>query len=98
MTSLTWFDMGGVIAIAGHLGPFRRINDLHQGDETAFLHGDQWAYLAGILAVLLGAVVAVFCFPKMERQRALLAEYRAADTEPAAPTDVPAGPPQPTPA
>jgi hypothetical protein len=28
----------------------------------------------------------------------LLAEYRAADTEPAAPTDVPAGPPQPTPA
>ena len=88
MMSLTWFDMGGVIAIAGHrttyLGPFRRINDLHQGDKTAFLRGDQWAYLA--------------CFPRMEREKTLLAEYRAADTEPAAAPDVPAGPPQPTPA
>lgn len=101
MMSLTWFDMGGVIAIAGHrtnyLGPFRRINDLHQGDKTAFLHGDQWAYLVGILAVLLGAVKVFFCFPKIERQKALLAEYHAADTEPAAAPDVPAGPPQPTP-
>ena len=98
MMSLTWFDMGGVIAIAGHLGPFRRINDLHQADETAFLHGDQWAYLAGILAVLLGAVVVFFWFPKMEREKTLLAEYHAADTEPPAAPDVPAGPPQPTPA
>ena len=88
MMSLTWFDMGGVIAIAGHrttyLGPFRRINDLHQGDKTAFLRGDQWAYLAGFL--------------RMEREKTLLAKYRAADTEPAAAPDVPAGPPQPTPA
>ncbi len=68
------------------------------GAKTAFLHGDQWAYLAGILAVLLGAVVVSFWFPKMEREKTLLAEYHAADTEPPAAPDVPAGPPQPTPA
>jgi NhaP-type Na+/H+ or K+/H+ antiporter len=52
----------------------------------------------GILAVLLGAVIVYFCFRSMEREETLLAEYHAADTEPAAAPDVPAGPPQPTPA
>ena len=65
--------------------------------KTAFLHGDQWAYLAGILAVLLGGVIVFFCFPRMEREKTLLAEYHAADAEPVPPPDVPAGPPQPTP-
>jgi hypothetical protein len=68
------------------------------GAKAAFLHGDQWAYLAGIVAVLLGAVVVFFWFPKMEREKTLLAEYHAADAEPPAAPDVPAGPPQPTPA
>jgi hypothetical protein len=68
------------------------------GAKAAFLHGDQWAYLAGIVAVLLGAVVVFFFFPKMEREKTLLAEYHAADTEPPAAPDVPAGPPQPNPA
>jgi MFS transporter, DHA2 family, multidrug resistance protein len=47
--------------------------------KTAFLHGDQWAYLAGIIAVLLGGVLVYFCFPKMERERQLLAEYHSED-------------------
>lgn len=47
--------------------------------KTAFLHGDQWAYLAGIVAVLLGGVLVFFCFPKMERERQLLAEYQSQD-------------------
>jgi len=66
--------------------------------KTSFLQGDQWAYTAGIVAVLLGAVVVFFFFPKMEREKTLLAEYHAADTEPPAAPDVPAGPPQPNPA
>jgi hypothetical protein len=33
----------------------------------------------------------------MEREKTLLAEYHAADTEPAAAPDAPAGPPQQTP-
>jgi EmrB/QacA subfamily drug resistance transporter len=68
------------------------------GAKAAFLHGDQWAYLAGILAVLLGAAVVFLCFPRMEREKTLLAQYHAEDSEPAAAPDLPAGPPQPTPA
>jgi len=47
--------------------------------KTAFLQGDQWAYLAGIVAVLLGAVIVFACFPKVEREKELLAEYHAED-------------------
>jgi MFS transporter, DHA2 family, multidrug resistance protein len=43
--------------------------------KTSFLHGDQWAYLAGIVAVLLGGVIVFLFFPKAERERQLLAEY-----------------------
>jgi MFS transporter, DHA2 family, multidrug resistance protein len=76
----------------------RHAAEITAAAKTAFLQGDQWAYLAGILAVLLGAVVVFFWFPKMEREKTLLAEYHAADTEPPAAPDAPAGPPQPTPA
>jgi EmrB/QacA subfamily drug resistance transporter len=72
--------------------------EITAGAKAAFLHGDQWAYVAGIVAVLLGAVVVFFWFPRMEREKTLLAEYHAADTEPPAAPDAPAGPPQPTPA
>jgi hypothetical protein len=67
--------------------------------KQSFLHGDQWAYLAGIVAVLLGAVIVFVFFPKHEREVALLAEYHAEDTaEPSvAPPDAPPAP-QPTPA
>ena len=47
--------------------------------KTSFLHGDQWAYAAGIIAVLLGAVLVFFCFPRKEREEELLAAYHAAD-------------------
>jgi hypothetical protein len=50
------------------------------GAKAAFLAGDQWAYLAGIIAVLLGAVVVFFFFPRYQRERQLLAEYHAQDT------------------
>jgi MFS transporter, DHA2 family, multidrug resistance protein len=53
------------------------------GAKTAFLKGDQWAYLAGIVAVLLGAAVVAFCFPRAERERELLARYHAEDAAPA---------------
>ena len=47
--------------------------------KTSFLHGDQWAYTAGIVAVLLGAVLVFFFFPKADRERELLASYAAED-------------------
>src|SRR3954452_6393324 len=49
--------------------------------KTAFLQGDQWAYVAGIVAVVLGAVLVFAAFPRMEREQALLAEYQAADAD-----------------
>jgi MFS transporter, DHA2 family, multidrug resistance protein len=53
------------------------------GAKTAFLQGDQWAYLAGIIAVLVGgAVVAVF-FPRAEREKQLLQSYQSEDAAPA---------------
>jgi MFS family permease len=50
------------------------------GAKTAFLQGDQWAYLAGIIAVLLGAAVVFLKFPKRDDERRLLASYVAEDS------------------
>jgi MFS transporter, DHA2 family, multidrug resistance protein len=52
------------------------------GAKSAFLQGDQWAYLAGIVAVLLGGVLVAVFFPKKKRERDLLAAYHAEDTAP----------------
>jgi MFS transporter, DHA2 family, multidrug resistance protein len=52
--------------------------------KTSFLQGDQWAYLAGIIAVLLGAVLVFFVFPKRDEEKRLLAVYEAQDTGAAA--------------
>ncbi|HKG44198.1 MAG TPA: MFS transporter, partial [Gaiellaceae bacterium] len=57
------------------------------GAKTAFLQGDQWAYTAGVVAVLLGAALVFFMFPRREEERRLLARYQAEDI-PSAP-DVP---------
>jgi MFS family permease len=46
------------------------------GAKTAFLKGDDWAYLAGVVAVLLGAALVWFMFPKRDRERELLASYQ----------------------
>ena len=52
--------------------------------KTSFLAGDQWVYLAGIVVILLGAVLVFFLFPKMDEEKKLLAEYHAEDTDVAA--------------
>jgi DHA2 family multidrug resistance protein-like MFS transporter len=73
--------------------------------KQSFLDGDQWAYLAGIAAMLLGAALVFFLFPKKEEEEALLRQYhetdmkriaesKTADTTSATPTS----PPIPSPA
>ena len=47
--------------------------------KSAFLSGDQLAYLAGILAVLGGAALVFFKFPKRDEEVRLLVEYHATD-------------------
>jgi hypothetical protein len=52
--------------------------------KESFLQGDQWAYLAGIIAIVLGALLVFFLFPRKDAERALLAQYHAEDTQGAA--------------
>ena len=47
--------------------------------KSSFLSGDKWAYTAGTIAVLLGATMVFFCFPKLAREQELLARYAAED-------------------
>jgi hypothetical protein len=47
--------------------------------RESFLQGDQWAYMAGIIAVLLGAAVVFFLFPAREKEEQLLARYATED-------------------
>jgi DHA2 family multidrug resistance protein-like MFS transporter len=51
------------------------------GAKQAFLQGDQWAYTAGIAAVLLGAALVFFLFPKRAEERSMLAAFHAQDAE-----------------
>src|SRR6185369_15273387 len=51
------------------------------GAKSSFLQGDQWAYLAGIVAVLLGAVIVARFFPRFEREQELLAAYQAENVQ-----------------
>jgi MFS transporter, DHA2 family, multidrug resistance protein len=50
------------------------------GAKQAFLDGDDWAYTAGAVSILLGAVLVYFMFPKRQEEERLLASYHAEDT------------------
>ena len=48
--------------------------------KSSFLSGDRSAYAAGIVAILLGAALVFFLFPKKDSEERLLAEYHSQDT------------------
>jgi len=52
-----------------------------EGAKSSFLSGADWAYTAGIIAILLGAVIVFFLFPKRDQELQLLAAYHAEDTQ-----------------
>jgi len=54
--------------------------------KESFVQGQDWAYLAGIIAVLLGAALVFFLFPKPDDEKAQLAAYAAEDAAGAAGT------------
>lgn len=49
--------------------------------QTSFVDGANWAYFAGVIAIVLGAALVFFMFPKHERELELLVEYHTEDTE-----------------
>jgi MFS transporter, DHA2 family, multidrug resistance protein len=65
--------------------------------KSSFLDGDDWAYTAGLVFVLLGAVLVFFMFPKHDEEERLLASYHAEDTAARAAADD-VGAMEPTPA
>jgi EmrB/QacA subfamily drug resistance transporter len=48
--------------------------------KQSFLNGDDWAYTAGIVAILLGAALVFFLFPKKDEEESLLARYHQEDS------------------
>lgn len=51
--------------------------------KVSFVDGANWAYTAGIIAILLGAGLVFVLFPRKEQEERLLEEYHAQDTAPA---------------
>jgi MFS transporter, DHA2 family, multidrug resistance protein len=49
------------------------------GAKTSFLAGADMAYIAGIVAILIGAALVFFAFPDGPREKELLAQYAAED-------------------
>jgi DHA2 family multidrug resistance protein-like MFS transporter len=54
-------------------------NNIIAGAKSSFLSGDERAYIAGIVAILLGAAIVFFLFPKHDEERELLRGYHAQD-------------------
>src|SRR5690348_4367967 len=53
-----------------------------EGARGAFLQGDAWAYVAGIVAICLGALLVATRFPNKQGERDLLAAYAKEDASP----------------
>ena len=54
--------------------------------KSSFLDGDDWAYTAGVVAILVGAALVFFKFPRKDDEERLLARFHAEDTKAAAAT------------
>ena len=51
------------------------------GAKESFLSGADWAYTAGIVAIVLGAVLVSFKFPRKDEEQHLLENYHQEDTK-----------------
>lgn len=49
--------------------------------KKSFLAGGDWAYLAGIIAIIIGAAIIYFKFPGKEKERELHTQYHIEDRE-----------------
>jgi len=54
-------------------------NQIMAGARSSFLDGANWAYAAGLIAVVVGAVLVFIFFPKHAREQELLSQYAHED-------------------
>jgi MFS family permease len=64
----------------------RYTDQIIAGAREAFVDGQDWAYLAGIAAVIAGGLLIFFMFPKRDAEVAMLAEFARTDAAAAAAT------------
>jgi MFS transporter, DHA2 family, multidrug resistance protein len=57
----------------------RHSEQIIEAAKVSFLQGDAWAYSAGIVAILLGAALVFFAFPKRDEEERLLEQYGTED-------------------
>ena len=57
-------------------------NEIISAARTSFLKGDHWAYLAGLISVLIGATLVFLKVPKAGQERTLVAGYHEVDASP----------------
>jgi MFS family permease len=79
-------SFGGAEAIAQQYPQYA--SQITAAAKTSFLQGDQWAYLAGIIAVLLGAALVFFFFPRRDQEVEMLARFAREDAAQASPVVV----------
>jgi DHA2 family multidrug resistance protein-like MFS transporter len=60
--------------------------EIIEAARSSFLDGAAWGYTAGLVAVVVGAVIVFVFFPRRDDETALLAEYQRLDTTSDAPT------------
>ena len=95
-----WSALGGAIASLGRVVSAEATaqqfpqyaTQITEAAKRSFLDGADWAYTAGIVAVLLGAALVFFLFPGKEGEERLLARYQAEDED--RPEPEPAGRPR----
>lgn len=73
-------SFAGADAVAGQYPQYSA--QIIAGARESFLSGADWAYTAGIIAILGGAVIVFTLFPKHQGELELLARYRAEDARP----------------
>ena len=72
----------GAQAVAGEYPQYA--TEITAAAREAFLAGDQQAYLAGIIAVLVGGALVFLVFPKADKERELVEGYHREDAAAAA--------------
>ena len=48
--------------------------------QQSFIDGANWAYAAGVIAIVAGAALVFFMFPRRDQEQQLLSQYHAEDT------------------